>query len=167
MWINPAKKYKDQPCPICGDMFYPRRGTKKTCSRRCGSALLSQRAYENEIHWKYNHDGYLVAGFTRNGVRVSLMQHRFIMESHIGRSLRQDEVVHHKNGVRDDNRLENLEIQNRSEHASEHGRMRKGYGGWTQNLTVRQRKELSDRAKRVQFWKYSHGRKKGKSCQKI
>lgn len=34
-----------------------------------------------------------------------------LLERHIGRPLFADETVHHKNGVRDDNRLENLELR--------------------------------------------------------
>ena len=46
--------------------------------------------------------------------------HREIMERRIGRRLKYNEVVHHKNGDTSDNRIENLEMMSRSEHSKVH-----------------------------------------------
>lgn len=60
--------------------------------------------------WYVNGSGYLMRTKTVNKVRISQLQHRYLMEQKIGRPLLDNENVHHINGIRTDNRLENLEI---------------------------------------------------------
>lgn len=63
-------------------------------------------------HWRWKGGrNKTTAGYVDISVSGSrIAEHRAIMETKIGRKLRKGENVHHINGIRDDNRPENLEL---------------------------------------------------------
>lgn len=68
---------------------------------------------------RYNDEGYVQWQWRLNGKKVNIGEHRIVMERELGRELYPDENVHHKNGVRDDNQPENLELWNTSQPAGQ------------------------------------------------
>jgi HNH endonuclease len=64
-------------------------------------------------------------GWIRRGYRIirvdgrEIPEHRYVMSQMLGRPLLPSETVHHRNGRRDDNRPENLELWSTSQPAGQ------------------------------------------------
>jgi hypothetical protein len=86
---------------------------RKFCSRPCADkGRRTTRVPNDQFKARYRQVK------TPDGRKV--LEHRYVMELHLGRPLRPDEHVHHRNGDRLDNRVENLEIVDPVEHARHH-----------------------------------------------
>lgn len=135
-WENPSKSRlarRNTPgvCEQCGVEFIGRPGAR-CCNRSCSAKLAHMEGRIPTVQARSNptgrriHNGRNGATYVQVWVPLDhpgrpkngwMMEHRKVMQDHIGRPLEPWEIVHHRNGIKTDNRITNLEIVTRARHA--------------------------------------------------
>lgn len=138
------RKHPDRACKECGATFRPHRATSSYCSRPCAWKNNGGRDRKPECWWT-NSRGYVEGRIWDGDTCRRVKKHRYVVEQRIGRRLRPDEDVHHKNGVKSDNRDENLVLVSHADHSQHHNRTRIYKRGYKLDLSPEDRKRRADR----------------------
>ncbi len=92
-------------------------GTHYWRVRKYGSPELPVREPKPPSSWvtRFGYRVWYLPDHPMANSAGAVTEHRLVLANHIGRSLRPDESVHHLNGDRLDNRIENLELWTKSQ----------------------------------------------------
>lgn len=132
--IRNCHKYFWQVCRDCGKEWWVYSTNDKPMFDRC-SVCAQNNCYflgkrrEKSSQWKGGKTKtpagyikvriYLDDPFYPMAIASYILEHRLVMAQSLGRCLQKWEGVHHRNGIKDDNRLENLQLVDRHNHKTD------------------------------------------------
>lgn len=108
------KKGKMKECLNCKKEFYTTRNN--FCSKNCAYEY-KKKNYKHKLYLENGYEIRYINGYNKKG---NVKNHRYIMEQYLGRKLKENEVVHHKDENKLNNDISNLEVMTRSEHSKLH-----------------------------------------------
>lgn len=137
----------ERNCPVCGKKYktwnaWLKRKTGLTCSKFCGMKLRDLSGPKNG-RWDggkhLDKKGYVRVTVGQGKRR---QEHVLIMEKYLGRKIiLGKENIHHKNGIKNDNRIENLELLSISDHVKLHGAPERGANNFRRINEIRRQKK--------------------------
>lgn len=117
-------------CPSCkkyfpmkwwsGKNFPPKKFCSIPCRMKFNVGMYGSRWRGGRIKNRQGYINILVPSHPSAKKSGYMFEHRYLMEKHLGRLLDSNEVVHHINGIKDDNRIENLIVLTNKIHGIHH-----------------------------------------------
>lgn len=118
-YTHPRLGKKGELCPVYGRKISPKTRAKMT-------PIWAENGDKQRKYRKNHSQGYILVyapdhpTADRTGY---VLEHRLVVEIALGRNLSADEIVHHINGNKADNTLDNLEVVSRATHAKIHNNL--------------------------------------------
>jgi hypothetical protein len=121
--VSRSYRYAIFECPVCGKLVekVAKDGINaRTCSIDCSRGFRGAEGKPRKSFVMISGYKYIYAPNHPYRTKCYVAEHRLVVEKHLGRILSPDEVVHHINFNKLDNRIENLMVLTPKEHSKLH-----------------------------------------------